>query len=267
MNTIALGAVHLNVNNMDLMKAYYEHLGLRAHRLGGVVILYGGDFPLLVLHETYKTRKHEVGLYHFAIKVPSREDLGNILYHLAKEKIPVTGFSDHHVSEAIYLQDPEGNGIEIYHDRPKELWLKRGQIHMSTEPMDVQEVLKSRTTDDFLGFPLGTHMGHIHLHVLDLEASEAFYENTLGLEKVFTYPNAGFYSRDGYHHHVAMNLWLPGDPSQKEDRYPGLHAFSIHLEEEVYDDLFPDQSTQKELRDPSNLLVKVHRGLRPKELL
>lgn len=260
MKTMEIGAVHLNVNNLTHMREYYEQLGLIGRLEDGKVILSAGDRPLLILHETHKTRRHEVGLYHFAIKVPTREDLGNFLYHVAKTRLPVTGFSDHYVSEAIYLQDPEGNGIEVYRDRPKEEWIKDGAVHMATDMMDVEEVIKCRTTNAFDKFPSGTVMGHIHLHVLDLEASSDHYEHTLGLSKMFDYPSAEFYSRDGYHHHLAMNLWLPGSPKEKEDGYPGIHSYTLYLEPATYDALYETDSYKMVLRDPNNILYEVHRG-------
>lgn len=260
MKTMELGAVHLNVNNLTNMREYYEHLGLEGRLEDGKVILSAGTRPLLVLHETHKTRRHEVGLYHFAIKVPERTDLGNFLYHIAKHRISVTGFSDHYVSEAIYLQDPEGNGIEVYRDRPESQWLKNGKMHMSTEAMDVEGVLNTRNTNAFTKFPEGTVMGHIHLHVLDLPSSSRHYKETLGMEKMFDYPSAEFYSRDSYHHHVAMNLWLPGSPKAKEDGYPGLHSYTLYMEPTVYDALFQTDSYKVVQRDPNNILYEVHRG-------
>ncbi|WP_312460028.1 VOC family protein [Proteiniclasticum sp.] len=260
MKTIELGAVHLNVNNLTNMREYYEHLGLTGKMEDGKVVLYADDRPLLVLHETHKTRRHEVGLYHFAIKVPTRGDFGDFLYHAAKTRIPVTGFSDHYVSEAIYLTDPEGNGIEVYWDRPQEKWMKDGTLHMSTEVMDIDGVLKSRYSNEFIKFPKNTVLGHIHLHVLDLEASSRHYKKTLGLAKMFDYPSAGFYSRDGYHHHIAMNLWLPGSPKEKEDHYPGIHSFTLYLEPSIYDALYKTESYKMVHRDPSNILYEVHRG-------
>lgn len=260
MKTMELGAVHLNVNNLVNMKEYYERLGLNGKIEDNKVFLSSEDRILLVLHETHKTRRHEVGLYHFAIKVPSREDLGNFLYHIAKNRISVTGFSDHYVSESVYMQDPEGNGIEVYRDRKEEEWLKDGALYMTTEPMDIEGVLKARTSDEFVIFPRGTVMGHIHLHVLDLDATSRHYEEKLGLSKMFDYVTAQFFSRDGYHHHIAMNLWLPGSPKEKEDGYPGIHSYAVYLEPTIYDSLYSTESYKVIQRDPNNILYEVHRG-------
>ena len=260
MKTIELGAVHINVTDVEQLKKYYRNLGFDSSDTEEGVELLAGNKPLIVLHPTKQRRRHEVGLYHFAIRVPERKDLGNFLYYLAVNKIPITGFSDHHVSEAIYLTDPEGNGIEIYRDKPDDVWRNNGIIHMSTDPMDVDGVLESRTTDSFSQFPEGTDMGHIHLHVRDLEKSDQHYNETLGLEKVLDYPNAGFFSRDGYHHQIGMNMWLQGNPGIKEDGYPGIHHFNVHLEPTVFDQLYKGKQGMVEKRDPNNILYKVYRG-------
>ena len=260
MKTIELGAVHINVNNVDQLTTYYENLGFISKETAEGVELLAGNKPLIVLHPTKQTRKHEVGLYHFAIRVPKREDLGNFLFHLAVNKLPVTGFSDHHVSEAIYLTDPEGNGIEVYRDKPDDVWKNEDSILMTTDPMDVGGVLESRTTDSFTQFPEGTEMGHIHLHVQNLEKSDQHYNETLGLEKVMDYPKAGFFSRDGYHHHIGMNMWLQGKPAIKEDGYPGIHHFNVYLEPAIFDQLYDGKSDMVEKRDPNNILYKVYRG-------
>ncbi len=260
MKTIELGAVHLNANNVEKMKIYYEHLGFEAKESDDTVELMIGGRTLLVLHPTRLTRRHEVGLYHFALLLPERAHLGNFLYHAASNKIPITGFSDHNVSEAIYLSDPEGNGIEVYWDKPKEKWRIGDKIHMTTEPMDIDGVLESRTSNSADRFPEGTVMGHIHLHVLDLDQSDRHYKETLGLEKMLDYPMAGFFSRDGYHHHLGLNTWLQGNPKTKEDGYPGIMKFEIHLEPSVYDELFDADSKVVERRDPNHILYTVYRG-------
>ncbi|MFH5835544.1 VOC family protein [Proteiniclasticum sp. C24MP] len=260
MKTIELGAVHLNVTNVEQLTLYYENLGFTRNEREDAMELLAGNIPLVVLHPTRQTRRHEVGLYHLAIRVPERKDLGNFLYHLAASRIPVTGFSDHHVSEAIYLTDPEGNGIEVYWDKPENIWKNKNRIHMTTDTMDVDGVLESRTTDSFSGFPEGTDMGHIHLHVKDLDASDLHYNKTLGLEKTLDYPKAGFFSRDGYHHHIGMNMWLQGNPAMKQDGYPGIHHFSIHLDPSVFEEIYGQDTDMVENRDPNNILYKVYRG-------
>ncbi len=260
MKTIELGAVHLNVNNVEKTKKYYEQLGFNAIETEDGIELAIGGKTLLVLHPTTPSRRHEVGLYHFALLLPERNDLGNFLYHAAANKIPITGFSDHNVSEAIYLSDPEGNGIEVYWDKPEDEWRIGGKISMTTDPMDIDGVLEARTSNSQDQFPDGTVMGHIHLHVLDLEQSDRHYKDTLGLEKMLDYPMAGFFSRDGYHHHMGMNTWLQGNPKTKEDGYPGIRKFEIHLESSVFDNLFDPELKMVDQRDPNDILYTVYRG-------
>jgi len=260
--TLELGAVHINANNIEKLKTYYESLGFESETSEDTVLLKAAGETLVVLHPTNFSRRHEVGLYHFAVLLPSRADLGNFVYHISKSRIPATGASDHHVSEAIYFSDPEGNGIEIYHDRPESEWKVEGRVHMDTLAMDVEGVLNARTSDNADKFPAGTKMGHVHLHVLNLDESEDFYKKTLGFDKILDYPMAGFYSRDGYHHHVGMNMWLKGNPKKKEDGYPGLRFYTIYLESGVFSNLFGDEMKKVSLRDPNNILIKVIKGFK-----
>lgn len=258
--TLELGAVHINANHIENLTKYYEALGFESESSGETVLLKAGGKTLVVLHPTDLQRRHEVGLYHFAVLLPSRADLGNFVYHISKSRIPVTGASDHHVSEAIYFSDPEGNGIEVYRDRPESEWKVDGSVHMDTLAMDVEGVLNARNSEEANKFPAGTKMGHVHLHVQNLEESEDFYKKTLGFDKILDYPMAGFYSRDGYHHHVGMNTWLKGNPKKKEDSYPGLRYFTLHLNSEVFINLFGDEKDDVSLRDPNHILIKVIKG-------
>lgn len=267
--TLRLGAVHLNSQDPDRLRKFYEELGMRSEKDGEVITLYGGDCELVVLHKVDADRRHEVGLYHMAILLPSRKDLGNFLYHLAKKRIPITGASDHHVSEAVYLSDPDGNGIEVYQDRDPAKWIVEGVFTMTTEAMDVEGVLGARDEEDYKGMPEGTTMGHLHLHVLDIETSEAYYKETLGLESMISMGSATFTSRDGYHHHLGMNTWLRGDPKPMEDGYTGLRYYTVYLDESVFDEQFPDSAGKDfiDLRDPNNIRFRTFRGLKVSEAL
>lgn len=265
--TFRLGAVHLNAKDPEKLRKFYEELGMRSEKDGDVITLYGGSEPLVVLHKVDSDRRHEVGLYHLAILLPSRKDLGNFLYHLAKKRIPITGASDHHVSEAVYLSDPEGNGIEVYQDRDPAKWIVEGVFTMTTEAMDVEGVLGARDEEDYRGMPEGTTMGHLHLHVLDIETSEAFYKKTLGLESMISMGSATFTSRDGYHHHLGMNTWLRGDPKPMEEGHPGLSYYTVYLDESVFDEQFPDSAGKAftDLRDPNHIRLRAFRGLKVSE--
>jgi catechol 2,3-dioxygenase len=158
------------------------------------------------------------GLFHFAILLPDRPSLGQFLAHLLRSGIRA-GMSDHLVSEALYLTDPDGLGIEVYADRPRSTWSWRdGELAMTTEPLAVADLLAAGAGRDWQGAPEGTTMGHVHLHVGDLAAADRFYGSAVGFDKtVWNYPGALFFSAAGYHHHVGTNVWSPG-PSAGADQ-------------------------------------------------
>jgi catechol 2,3-dioxygenase len=206
-----VGAVHLTVADLDRSERWYAHaLGLDAARDDGMARLSVGGSELLVLYEergAQPVRGH-TGLYHYALLVPERSDLARWLAHVAQERIPLTGLSDHFVSEAIYLRDPDGHGIEIYRDRPRERWEHVGNtIRMGVEPLDVEDLLSASGGGTAL-VPAGTRMGHVHLHVADLAAAAAFYRDALGFDEMARLGDqALFLSAGGYHHHIGTNTW------------------------------------------------------------
>jgi catechol 2,3-dioxygenase len=218
-----LGRVRLQVGDLSRSLAYYERLlGLRVLEQGsGVAVLgaQGDDRPLVELGELRGARpvpkRGRIGLYHFAILLPDRPSLGRFLAHL-EEIGAYAGMSDHFVSEAIYLTDPDGLGVEVYADRPRATWQNNdGQLVMTTVPLDVESVLRAAVESDdgpsWTGMPPGTVIGHVHLHVGDLERAAAFYHAALGLDKtVWNYPGALFLSAGGYHHHLGTNTWAAG---------------------------------------------------------
>jgi catechol 2,3-dioxygenase len=217
-----MGAVHLTVSDLGRSVAYYEQLiGLRVHGRDREVARLGADGEdLLVLIEQKGATAADgyAGLFHFALLVPHRADLARWLGHAARVGIPLSGLSDHEVSEAIYLRDPDGHGIEIYADRPRERWAGRVAELMTTVPLDVADLLR---LDDrgFTRLPEGTTMGHVHLRVTDVEPSIEFYES-LGLELTARYgAEAAFLSYGGYHHHIGVNTWESrGAPYAPDDR-------------------------------------------------
>ena len=214
-----IGAVHLQVADLQRSIDYYEHvIGLRVSaREGERATLTAQDSadPLVELHEkpgvTPAPRRGAFGLYHFAILLPSRGDLGRFVANLASLGLRM-GAADHFVSEAIYLTDPDGLGIEVYCDRPRDSWRVQGQeLAMATEPLDLVELVRAGEDLPWQGAPAGTTMGHVHLHVGNLEQAEAFYHRALGFDKiVWSYPGALFLSAGGYHHHLGTNTWSPG---------------------------------------------------------
>ena len=234
-----MGPVHLTITDLSRAVEFYQSvIGLQLlHRSDDLAWMgAGGDSPLLVLTENPDAQPKQprtTGLYHLALLVPSRLDLARSLQHLTESSCPLQGLSDHLVSEALYLSDPDGNGIEIYADRPRDSWRTRnGQLELSTVPLNVDDLLMELGQQDaaWSGLPTETRIGHVHLHVSDLGQAEAFYRDLLGFDVVSRYgPSASFVSAGGYHHHIGMNTWAGvGVPSPPADGV-GLRFFTIQL--------------------------------------
>jgi catechol 2,3-dioxygenase len=210
-----MGAVALSVADLERSLGYYVNevgLDLLA-RAGGTASFGAGGAELLELVEEPGARSagHHTGLFHFALRLPERADLARWLAHAARDQVPLVGMSDHFVSEAIYLTDPDGHGIEIYHDRPRELWEGQVGLRMTTDPLDVPSLLGELdhpASEPFDGLPAGTDMGHVHLQVADIADTTAFYRNVLGFDLMAELPgSAVFLAAGGYHHHVGANTW------------------------------------------------------------
>jgi catechol 2,3-dioxygenase len=173
------------------------------------------------------------GLYHVAIRLPSRRALAEVLIRLATHSWPFQGFADHLVSEALYLADPDGNGLELYADRPPERWTQRnGQIVMGTEPLDVDGLVAEADGESasWNGIDPGTDIGHVHLHISDLARSEAFYHGLLGLNVTQRgYPGALFLSAGGYHHHLGINTWVGAGAPPPPAEAVGLLSFALQI--------------------------------------
>jgi catechol 2,3-dioxygenase len=220
-----VGRVKLQVADLQRSLDYYWRvLGLRAlERVDDHAVLgpEGGE-PIIELIERKGARpvprRGLLGLYHFAILLPDRESLGRFLRHLI-ELGERPGMSDHFVSEAIYLQDPDNLGIEVYADRPRSSWrVTDRQLAMASEPLDVEDLLAVAGDDPWTDAPAGTRIGHVHLHVGDIDPAVDFYHESLGLDKiVWSYPGAMFFSAGGYHHHLGTNTWAQGAPSASAD--------------------------------------------------
>ena len=234
-----VGPVHLTVADLDRSEQFYRDvLGFKPlDRHDDLLALTAdGVTPLVVLHGRPGARprpRRSTGLYHFAILVPSRFDLARLLRRLAEQRYPLQGASDHLVSEALYLADPDDNGIEIYRDRPRAEWPReQGQVRMATDPLDLDGILAELGGDDrpWTGLDPRTILGHMHLHVADLQAAQAFYHGLLGFDIVLRFgPSALFVSAGGYHHHIGLNTWAGvGAPSPPPDA-AGLRHFAIAL--------------------------------------
>jgi catechol 2,3-dioxygenase len=250
-----IGAVHLTVRDLDRSRAFYELvLGMRAsEQTDGTVALSpseagataGGDEPLLHLHPNPAAApldRGRTGLFHFAVLVPDRRELALALLRLAQERWPLDGASDHLVSEALYLSDPEGNGIEIYRDRPRSEWRRdaSGALEMATLPLDLDDIIAEVGPDplaaaasadaDHRGLPAGTKIGHVHLQVAELAAIERFYAGVLGFDvMVRGYPGALFVAAGGYHHHIGLNTWHSRGAAAPAPGSAGLLKYEVRV--------------------------------------
>jgi catechol 2,3-dioxygenase len=214
-----LGAVHLQVGDLARSLAYYgDVIGLRAisgDDAHAVLAAHDDDTPIVLLHHregaTSVPRRGRLGLYHFAILLPNRAALGRFIAHLAAIGA-YAGMSDHLVSEAVYLTDPDGLGIEVYADRPRESWrVTNRALEMATLTLDAADLVRASEGVKWDGASAGTRIGHVHLFVSDLDAAARFYHDGLGLDKVLLeFPGALFMSAGGYHHHLGTNTWAAG---------------------------------------------------------
>jgi catechol 2,3-dioxygenase len=240
---IQLGAISLTFS--DLQRAidfYLKSIGLEFLESKGNEAFLGVNGRELV-HLVGKPGAVRVprssGLYHFALLLPSRQALGNTLHNLIRTETRLTGGADHLVSEALYLDDTEGNGIEIYRDRPREEWTgSDGRLRMDTLPLDFEGVLNEAGGSITGRLPAETKMGHVHLHVAHIDESVTFYRDVVGLDLMMKYgPSAAFLSAGGYHHHIGVNTWAGvGAPPLPPDAV-GLRDFVFRLPAQALDAL------------------------------
>jgi catechol 2,3-dioxygenase len=236
--TLRLGAVHLTVSDLDRSVAFYQDaLGLRHQRREDPVAALGaGGEELVVLHEEPGARPagRHAGLYHYALLFPSREELARAVGRLAATRTPLDGASDHGVSEAIYLSDPDGNGIELYADRPREAWPPAPpgeRIGMYTRALDLDDLLLTTAGEEPVRHAGdGLRMGHVHLHVGDLDAAGAFYADVVGFEAMASLPSALFLAAGGYHHHLGANTWRGEGVGPAPAGTVGLREWTLVLE-------------------------------------
>jgi catechol 2,3-dioxygenase len=245
-----LGPVQLTVSDPARSVRFYgDNLGLLTLPKEGEIVRLGmGDgtvlLELAVDPEAVPRPARSPGLYHFAVLLPSRGGLAGFLRHVAERGYPLHGASDHQVSEAIYLADPDGNGIEVYADRPRNEWgYRNGQLGMTTEPLDVEGLMEELEEPDhpWDGLPTGSRIGHVHLQVSNLQDAELFYHRLLGFDITQRYgPAAVFMSAGGYHHHIGLNTWRSEGAPPPPDRSLGMRHFTIKL---------PDREEMERLAD------------------
>ena len=228
---VHIGAVSLRVRDLPGLTTFYRDaigLSVLSQDADHAVLGAGGE-PLVKLEAGARHPSSAAGLFHMAILLPSRRDLGNWLRHAAETRIGLEGASNHLVSEALYLSDPEGNGIEIYRDRSRPEWprLDGGRIAMATERLDLDALLRDAEPQVYAGMPEGTVIGHVHLRVGDVQQAEGFYRDALGFEVMVHYPGASFMATGGYHHHIAANTWHSRGAGPRRDNEAGLSSFEL----------------------------------------
>jgi catechol 2,3-dioxygenase len=246
-----LGAIRLTVADLDTTARFYETVvGLkRLDRDGEAISLGAGETAVVELShdpDAPPRPRRTTGLFHHAILVPDRLELERCLGRILASGWPLGGASDHLVSEALYIRDPEGNGIEIYRDRPRDDWRRRGdELEMDTLPLDLEGLLREAqgTPSGNEGIAPGTRLGHVHLNVADLAETEDFYAGRLGFEvTVRSYPGALFFAAGGYHHHLGANTWAGEGAPAPPPGARGLRWFEI---------VVPEWDGDPKLTDPS----------------
>lgn len=229
------GEVKLKVSDLARSVSFYEDVvGFKVLKQDGnqAYLTVDGKKILVVLEEVADALVTQPGtasgLYHFAILLPTRQDLGVSLRRLIDKGVPF-GQADHWVSEALYISDPDHNGIEIYRDRPRDRWEhdSNGHIRMSTEPLDLKAILEEGANRDWNGLPLGTTIGHVHLHVSDLGKSKEFYIDLLGFDVTATWRGALFAAAGGYHHHLGLNTWAGAGAKMPPSNGTGIRYYSM----------------------------------------
>jgi catechol 2,3-dioxygenase len=231
----AMGAVRLRAADIEAMRGFYERaIGLATLESGDSLARLGVDGDVLVelvaAPDAAPRPNGTTGLFHLALLVPDRERLGAALRRVGEAEWALTGASDHLVSEALYTRDPEGNGIEIYRDRPREEWRRTaaGELEMDSLPLDLDSI--AAEGEGAGPMAPGTHMGHVHLNVADVADSDDFYSGLVGFEPtVRSYPGALFVSAGGYHHHLGVNTWAGEGAAAPEPGSLGLESFDVIL--------------------------------------
>jgi catechol 2,3-dioxygenase len=280
-----IGFVHLQVSDLRTALHFYRDLlGFRESAQDGntAYLSATGHAPYhVILSQPVNpvlAPRRSTGLFHLAVRVPNRTELGKVVKHLLQERWPIEGTADHLVSEAVYLTDPDGNGVELYADRPREKWpVKGGEIEMATESLEVEELLRAAEMDGrWNGIHPETVIGHVHLKVSDLKRGEAFYHDLLGFDVTQrSYPGALFLAASGYHHHVGINVWTSRGAGPAPENAIGLLSFEIcvpdkptlrflraRLEEELVPvkDVLSDVNESFMVRDPNGIQIELAVG-------
>lgn len=270
-----VGEVGLKVIDIEKMKKFYQEiigLSLISEEQNKVELGVGGKvlLKLEAMEGTMPKQDRYAGLYHFAILLPTREDLGKILVHLHQQGIQL-GSSDHLVSEALYLSDPEGNGVEIYRDREPEQWSwSNTEVLMAVDPIDAQGLVEAarNSSEPWTAMPDDTVVGHIHLHVSDLAKAREFYREGLGFEVVASMGDQALFLADQkYHHHIGMNVWNGTGIPALPEKEAGLHYYTLIMEEDKRNEAakkirsldmeITEHDSYWEVKDPSGNAIRL----------
>jgi catechol 2,3-dioxygenase len=267
LDPVMIGEVALTVRDLDRVSRFYEEaIGLEVvQRTADGVRLGAGGIAFLELQHRPDALPRDpaaAGLYHTAFLLPERADLGRWLAHAAELRSGLDGAADHLVSEAVYLHDPEGNGIEVYVDRPRASWQwSGGRVEMANARLDMIG-LRALATTKWTGAPTGTRVGHVHLQVGEIKAAEAFYAGVLGFEIVRERPDAVFLSTGRYHHHLACNIWESAGAGPRDPRRAGLAW--VTLDAADLDGMKARAgasiSASEEIRDPWGTVIRVRQS-------
>jgi catechol 2,3-dioxygenase len=259
-----VGMVTLRVRNLDPVTDFYRDvIGLTVmERSASGAQLGSGGVRLLALEahpQAAAESRNAAGLFHTAFLMPTRKDLARWLVHAAINRVPLSGFADHLVSESVYLDDPEGNGIEVYADRDPSLWQwSAGSVAMATDQLDIDGLLTLTDThaSDYANAPDGLRIGHVHLRVGDLGQAESFYHGSVGLDPTRRRSGAAFLSSGRYHHHLGINVWQSVGAGRRDETATGLAWFSLEVEKH---DLFAAQ--EERLRQAGAQVAALANGL------
>jgi catechol 2,3-dioxygenase len=242
--TISIKQIVLKVSNLQRSSDFYQHIlkfGVKKVSQKEAHVFVDSSQSLIILKEITDVQpiKKTTGLYHIAILLPNRIFLGQLLHHFKQIQFMIDGASDHLVSEAIYLHDPDGNGIEIYVDKKRSSWVYQGQmVMMDTLPLPINDLLGLSAYHPSFQLPTDTAIGHIHLHVHQINASKLYYIDTLGFDLMFEFSSAVFVSYDAYHHHIGFNVWNGINAPAPSTNSVGLEyvTFDVH-QNDVYEQM------------------------------
>lgn len=252
---VHLDRVALKARDAEALGHFYRDVvGLQElERRGGVIVMGTGERRLLEIEQDDAAKPddpREAGLFHTAFLLPTRSDLAHWARYAIDRQIGVEGASDHLVSEAIYLSDPEGNGIEIYADRPQELWPRQDdEVAMKTLRLNFNDLFAKGGEGAWNGAPEGTVIGHVHLRVGDPAEAEKWWREAVGLDTMARYgPQAVFLASGGYHHHIGVNSWRSAGAGRRDPRRAGLAWISLKS---------TDVAEERVLEDPWGTVVKL----------